>query len=393
MRRRTSGSPGPGPDPLRGRDFRLLLLATFGAVSNYATLLSVVPLWAASGGSGGTGVGATTGVVMGATVLSQLAMGRLFRVLSLRQLLAVGAALMAVATPAYALSDSLLPVLAVSAVRGVGFGLVVVAGGALTAELIPNAQLGKGVGWYGLSTGLPSVVCLPAGVWVAQEVGYVPVFVVTSALAFVAIPVILGVGHCPPKRAATARGVTERPGRLRSLMPSWTLMIPGAVGLGGISTFLPLALEHPATASIALFAVSIGVITGRLSAGAAADVIGSGQLLLPAVVASSLGMAGIAVVTGTGASGMLAPLAAITYGLGWGFVQNDTLVIMLRRAGPGGHGLASTVWNIAFDGGTGVGAVLLGLIVALAGHAWAFAVAAALIAVTTPLAWWEGRRA
>lgn len=385
-------SAGPdGTNPLRGRSFVLLLVATFGAVSNYATLLSVVPLWAAAGGSGDAGVGATTGVVMGATVASQLAMGRLFRVLSLRQLLAVGAALMGLATPAYALSDALAPVLAVSAVRGAGFGMVVVAGGALTAELIPSGQLGKGVGWYGLSTGLPSVVCLPVGVWAAQEIGFGPVFAATTVLALLAVPVALGVRH--RSGGPSPQGARGPSGRLRQLLPSSTLMVAGSIALGGITTFLPLALVDPATASIALFGVSVGVIAGRLGIGAAADVIGSGRLLLPAVVASATGMAGLAWATGGDPAGWLAPLAAVTYGLGWGAVQNDTLVLMLHRAGAGAHGMVSTVWNMAFDGGTGLGAVLLGTVVALAGHSWAFAASAALIAMTAPLAWLEGRRA
>lgn len=397
---RRGGPDGADPDDaprgaLRNRDFVLLLLATFGAVSNYATLLSVVPLWAASGGSGGTGMGATTGVVMGATVLSQLAMSRLFRLLSLRQLVALGAALMGVPTPAYALSDALAPVLAVSAVRGAGFGLVVVAGGALTAELVPSAQLGKGIGWYGLSTGLPSVVCLPVGVWAAQEVGFGSVFVATSVLALLAVPVALGVRHrstSPPDAPLRETG-GAKPGRLRALMPPSGLMVAGAIGLGGVSTFLPLALNDPATASLALFGVSTGVIAGRLGTGAATDVVGSGRLLPPAVVLSALGMVGLALVTQVGGGALPALLAALAYGLGWGAVQNDTLVLMMRHAGTGGHGLASTVWNMAFDGGTGVGAVLLGVVVAVAGHSWAFGVAAALIALTAPLAWREARRA
>lgn len=393
----TAGTAGDdrsrGGNALRGRDFVLLLLATFGAVSNYATLLSVVPLWAAAGGTGGTGMGATTGVVMGATVASQFAMGRLFRLFSLRQLVAIGALLMGLPTPAYVLSDALAPVLAVSAVRGVGFGMVVVAGGALTAELVPSAQLGKGIGWYGLSTGLPSVVCLPVGVWAAQEVGFGPVFSATSVLALLAVPVMLGVRHraSPPDSTARDSGGTRR-GRVRPLLPTSVLMVAGSIALGGVSTFLPLALADPTTASIALFGVSFGVIAGRLGTGAAADVVGSGRLLLPAVVLSALGMAGIAADTVTAGGGLLAPVSALAYGLGWGAVQNDTLVIMLRHAGPGGHGLASTVWNMAFDGGTGIGAVLLGVVVMVAGHGWSFGVAAALIAATVPLAWREGRR-
>lgn len=394
MRRRTSSAAGPASSgsPLRSRSFILLLCATFGAVSNYATLLSVVPLWAAEGGSGGTGVGATTGVMMGATVVSQLAMGWLFRVLTLRHIFAIGAALMGFATPAYVLSDALAPLLAISAVRGVGFGMVVVAGSALTAELIPTALLGKGVGLYGLSTGLPSVACLPLGVWVAQEIDFAPVFWGVSALALLAVPVILGV-RARDSRSEPSTRVTPREGigRLLPLAPGFTLMIGVSIGLGGLSTFLPLAITHSVTASIALLAMSIGVNIGRLGVGAISDVVGPGRMVLPAVLAGAIGMAGIAILTGAGPE-TIAPVAALAYGIGFGAVQNETLVVMLRRTGPKGHGLASTVWNMAYDGGAGVGAVVLGGVVALTSHEAAFALSAVLIAATAPLAWFDARR-
>lgn len=392
MRRRTNTNTDT-ESPLRSRGFILLLVATLLSVSNYATLLSVVPLWAAGGGSGGTGVGATTGVMMGATVASQLCMSWLLRVLSLRSLFAIGAALMGVATPAYVLSDALGPVLAVSAVRGVGFGMVVVAGSALTAKLIPTNLLGKGVGLYGLATGLPSAICLPVGVWVAQEIGFAPVFWTLTALTLAAAPIVLGI-RVGDTRASTTNSGRRESGTRALLVPmlsGFVLMIGVSIGLGGLSTFLPLAIEHSVTASIALLTMSIGVNIGRLGVGAISDTIGPGRMVLPAVVAGALGMAGVSAVVGSGPQ-TVAPIAALAYGIGFGAVQNETLVVMLRRGGPAGHGLASTVWNMAYDGGAGVGAVVLGVVVAMASHEAAFAVSAVLIAITAPLAWLDSRR-
>jgi predicted MFS family arabinose efflux permease len=381
------------PGGLRSRDFALLLMATFGALSNYAPLLSVVPLWASSGGSGGLGVGATTGVVMGSTVMTQLSMGQLLRLLSLRQMLGFGAALMGAATPAYILSSALLPVLVVSGVRGVGFGMVVVAGSAIVAELVPQPQWGKGAGAYGLAAGLPSVVCLPLGVWAAQQIGFVPVFVATTALCLSAVPLVLVMSRPAgtlPKPADRRRERTRV--ALRPLALPWLLLLAAAVALGGVATFLPIALDAPATASVALFTLSLCMIAGRWGAGALSDMIGVGRVLLPAVVAGAAGIAGLALATELDAGAALAAPAAAVYGFGFGAIQNDTLVVMLRRAGDNGHGVASTVWNIAFDAGTGIGAVLLGLLVVWVGHSWSFAAAAIGIALTAPAAWRELRR-
>lgn len=376
--------------PLRSRSFVLLLISAFAATSNYATLLSVVPLWAAEGGSGGTGVGSTTAVMMAATVASQLSMPSMLRLLPLRSALALGAALMGVATPAYLISNALGPVLAVSAVRGLGFGMVVVAGSALTAELVPSRLIGKGIGVYGLATGLPSAICLPAGVWIAQEVGFAPVFLVITALTFAAVPIVLGVGSHESRHEVPLSGVPA--GRSASglglLIAPTLLMVGVSIAFGGLSTFVPLAIEHPLTASTALFAMSIGVNVGRFGAGAVSDVIGAGRVALPAVLVGVLGLAGLAWLTGS-EHGVIVSVTAFAFGISFGGVQTDTLVVMFRRAGKGGRRKASTVWNMAFDGGAGMGAVALGGVVALASYEVAFAVSAGLVAATVPVAWRE----
>ncbi|MDD9206307.1 MFS transporter [Georgenia sp. 10Sc9-8] len=396
------------------RDFLLLLGATIGALSNYAPLLSVVPLWVASGGVSGAGIGATTGIMMGATALTQLAMAPLFRLLTLRQMLAAGALVMAVSTPGYALSTALPPVLVVSAVRGVGFAMVVVAGAALVAELVPGRLLARGTGIYGLAAGLPNLLSLPAGVWLAQEVGFVPVFLGTTVLALAAVPLAWGMSGgrrhierapatadgratvADDRPATPAGGRADRPARaagrrggLRPLLPPALVFFGTTVALGGAMTFLPLAIPQAATASLALFALSGGMISGRFAAGTVGDALGAGRLLVPAAVVSAAGMAVLAGAGWAAAPGWAAIGGATLFGLGLGAVQNDSLVLILNRAGPGGHGTASAVWNFAYDAGTGAGAVLLGVVVGAAGHPWAFATAAALILLAAP----AGRRA
>ncbi|RNF98534.1 MFS transporter, partial [Streptomyces botrytidirepellens] len=96
------------------------------------------------------------------------------------------------------------------------------------------------------------------------------------------------------------------------------------------------------------------------------------------------GVAGAA--AGLPAAAALASAAAGLYGLGFGALQNDTLVMMFRRAGPQGHGMASTAWNMAYDAGTGAGAVVVGVASQVVGVDGAFAAAAVLIGLVGPLA-------
>lgn len=393
----TSGRHGSSGEPtgLAGRDFLLLLAATLGTFSNYAPLLSVAPLWVVQGGGGHGAAGATTGVTMGTTVAAQLCMDWVLRRFSRRGVLGVGALLLGVPAFGYALSSSAPWVLGLSAVRGAGFGMITVAGSALVAELVPAPARGRAVGWYGVAVGLPQVVCLPLGVFVAQNYGFTPVFLATGALGVLAVPLVAAM---PSGRRTTGGRAVHGPKRtaverIGPLAGPWAMMLVSACALGGVTTFLPLALDNPRAAPTALFALSAMVIAGRWTAGVVSDRSGSGRLLVPSLLCCAVGMAGFALATGIKADvATVAVAAAVAYGVGFGALQNETLVVMFRRAGTTSHGTASMAWNMALDAGTGIGAVGVGLGSQSLDVSWAFAAIALLIAVVLPIAWAAARR-
>jgi predicted MFS family arabinose efflux permease len=172
--------------------------------------------------------------------------------------------------------------------------------------------------------------------------------------------------------------------RHRGLAPPWLLIITAGCALGGITAFVPLRFAASSAAPASLFLMSAAVVAGRWAAGSWSDRAGGRHLLVSGITACALGLAGLAAAI-FGATALILPGAAV-YGLGLGALQNDTLVIMFRRAGPGGHGTASTAWNIAVDAGTGIGATAIGWGSDILGLGGAFAVCAALIAALTPVA-------
>lgn len=381
-------NPNQHPGGIAGRDFRLLLVATLATFANYAPLLSVGALWADDGGAGSAGAGSLTAVMMAGTVAAQLSMGVLLRVLSLRSMFALGALLLGAPTIAYLASQDLWWLLAVSAVRGVGFGMVVVAGSALVAVLVPIAERGRAAGRYGVAVGLPSVALLPLGVWLVDRVGFTPIFVGATLLAVAAYPLLRSMTD--DRLLATAPrtpadGLSSG-GRWWPLAAPWTLLLAVACAFGGVVTFVPLTLASPATASVVLFVASGAMILGRWAAGVLSDRVGRSALLLTAgVLTAAAGMAGLGLALDltTWATAVAVPAAA-AYGLGFGTIQNETLVVMFERAGPGGHGRASTVWNLAYDAGSGFGAYAIGLLAVPLQMSGAFLVAALVILLVLP---------
>ncbi|MBP0458638.1 MFS transporter [Streptomyces montanisoli] len=372
--------------------FRLLLLSTLGAFANYAPLLPVVPVWAAHGGASSAGLGATTGVTMAATVGAQFAMRRLIPRFGLRRLAAVGSLLMGLPTFGYIISDALAPVLAVSAVRGMGFGMVTVAGSALTAVLVPAERRGRAVGLYGAAIGVPQLVGLPLGLWAAEHLGFAAVFVVAALLSVAAAPLAWAIREpdatttTTTTATASADSTAAEPapprvsGAGRALVRPTALMVAAAIALGVLSAFLALAPGiSSATVSGALFLLPAGITVGRWAAGHWSDRHGAGGLQLPSAAASALGLGALAAcAAGGSAAGVLA--GAALYGLGFGALQNDTLSVMFLHTDA--H-RAGTVWNVAYDGGTGIGSFGGGMVSHAMGVPGTFATAAAVLAATT----------
>lgn len=377
---------------MTGRPFRSMLLATTLGFAGYSLLLPVVPLRVAAAGEFAAGV--TTGVLMATTILTQLAVPWLVARTGYRAVFAAGLVLLGAPAPLLALSAQLAPVLLVSALRGVGFGLLTVVGSALVAELVAPAERGRAAARYGIAVGLPQLVLLPSGVAVVGLTGFTGVFVaagVAPLLGLLALPALrVPERPAPPEGPTPAAGSTPGPVRPGALaVAPLVAMLTCSIAQGGLITFLPLAVPDAALlVAGALFATATGTLLGRSTAGRLVDRHGlGGRLLVPGVLVAALG-AGLEVVAlADGALGGPAPLVVVgaaLVGTGFGLVQNDALTALFAAGGPERYGSASAAWNIAYDAGTGAGAVGLGAVADPLGFRAAFGLAALLLVVAAP---------
>lgn len=355
------------------RGFPALLVASVGAFANYAVLLPIVSAWAAHGGASPAGAGATTTVFMVTTVLTQALVPAIGRRVGFRWAFALGVLIMVPPTIGYAVTDALAPLIAVSALRGVGFGLLSVSGSALVAELAPPGRRGRASGAYGLAVALPNVVLVPVAVAGVDLVGYPTLLVAITVAPLAATAAILAIRHRPePVPVAGLR----RP-RVGAIAGPVAVMLPIAVAATGIITFAPLAVPGADAAVLAVF--GFAALAARWVAGQLADRAASVRPLLPLAVV--LAAAGLALVGLSGRYGgaAVAVLGALLLGVGFGAAQNQTLLLLFERAGAGRHGTASAVWNMSLDAGTGIGGILLGTLATRAGFPVAFALTGAVL--------------
>ncbi|MFH5228973.1 MFS transporter [Antrihabitans spumae] len=354
--------------------------AVFGG---WAMLLPVVPLALSLSGESDAIAGASTAVFMAATVAVQLATPKLLRAWGYRRVLAAGAALLGLPAFALLLSTDAIPVLGISAVRGIGFGLITVAGAAFVAEITPDHQIGRASAAIGIASAGGQVVGLPAGLALVDLTSTAPVFVIGALIPTVAMAAVALLPDVYPKSSGDGERRVRLP--LTALLGPLLAMIVLAAALGGVTSLVPIATHDVAiVATIALAATSAFQVAGRYAAGALSDRFGPGRLLVPSLAVAATGLALLAFALHSDVWALGVIVGGALLGLGFGACQNDSLVVIFAAAGPYRRGSASAAWNIAYDGGTGIGALSLGVLATVQGYSLAFVVAAVAVALAVP---------
>ena len=356
-------------------------MSSAGAASSFYLLLSTVPEYARATGASTGLAGLTTTALTLSSVATYLAVPRLIARYGYRPVLAAGLAALGAPALVLAAPASLAVIMAVCVVRGVGFAITCVAGYALTVSLIPPERRGEGLALVGVVSGVPSVTCLPLGVWLAAHVGYRPVFVAGGVAALAGLASVAWL----PRSGQAAGPSTGILAALRTpaLNRPAVTFSAAAMAVGIVVTFLPLALSHTAAdvAALALLVQPATAIGGRWLAGRYGDRRGPAVLLAPGVLLAAAGMAALSLTA--------VPVAVIAgaavFGAGFGVTQNASLTLMYDRAPESGYSAVGALWNLAYDGGMGLGAAGFGLLVVHTGYPVAFALTAAVLPITLAL--------
>jgi predicted MFS family arabinose efflux permease len=356
----------------------LLTLVAFAALFGFQLLLSVVPLYADEAGGGSSGAGLATAAFMLSTVLTQIQMPRILGRYGYRRTLAAGLLFLGVPALFYAYAQMLVPILAVTLLRGVGFGIITVVFAALVVELAPPGRRGEALGLLGVAITLPNIFCNALGLWLVGQFGYGVVFLLGGVAPLLGLGMVVGIRSTAPSgKGEEEEGAGFFAGLGRApLLRIFLLFAATTMGGGVVLTFLPLAVPGSGvfSAASALLVVGITSTASRWWAGRFGDRRDPRLLLAPGLIACASGMVCLEL------GGVILLIGAILFGTGFGLLQNATLILMMERVSKSEYGLGSTLWNAAFDAGTGIGAFSFGFVISAVGFSWSFFICSTLVA-------------
>lgn len=387
-----------------------LLSLTAAGFAGFAALLPMAPLWAVRGGADEAGSGLVNGALLLTTVLTQGFVPRLLQRLGTGRVLAAGLLLLGGPSLLMLLSDQLGWILALSLIRGVGFGILTVTGSAAVAHLVAPARHGAAIGAYGAAIAVPQLLLLPAGPWLADTIGFWTVFALGTLplLGIVAAPrLALALREreaeqsrrrpapATPAEENTTTGKRRAPRLPGGLLRPMLLLLAVTLAGGALITFVPQMSSSPAATTGGLALLTATAALSRWRLGAWADRHGTKAFLWPLVLLTAIGLVLAAwAVKDPDATRVPLLLVAMTIiGITYGGLQNLTLLLSLSAVRPSQYGTASAVWNMGFDAGTGLGSVLVGALAAGLSFPIALLVAAGISLATLPLALMRQRAA
>ena len=372
------------PPRLLSVPLAVTFLAEFTSLTSFFLLLSVMPMLAAAAGAGSSAAGLITGSLLLGTVTAEVVAIAAIRRFGYRMVLAAGAVLLGAPALVMLAREPQAVMVSVSLVRGLGFGLCGVATGALTAKLLPPARRGEGLGLLGVVSGVPAVIALPAGVWLAGHHLAAAAAAMAAAAGLLPLAAIRwlpgGREARPSARASRVPGTRSR-GRTASAALRLPLIFAAAtIAAGVLDPFLPLAKGIPSNlSSAALLVQAITATLSRWQAGKHGDRYGHARLLIPALAVAALGMATMMLLGSPGVifAGM------VLFGAGFGVIENATFALLIEQLP---EAKASALWNLAYDAGYGAGPAVFGLVCVRTGYPVAFALTGALILAVVPAA-------
>jgi MFS family permease len=232
--------------------------------------------------------------------------------------------------------------------------------------LMGPQHTGKVLALVGTALYAAFAVGAPIGTALYAGHGFAAIAVATTLIPLLILPLVVSFRSvAPPPRARAA--FIQVAGAV--WLPGVGLALSG-VGFGAITTFIALLFADRdwSPAWLALSAMSIAFIAGRLAFGHLPDRIGGARVAAVCVLIEAAGLALIWVTPWS----EVAMIGAALTGLGYSLVYPGFGVEAVRRAPPQSRGLATGAYTAFFDLSLWVASPALGLIAGEAGLAAVF---------------------
>lgn len=333
--------------------------------------------------------GILSGIFIVGGFIARLWAGNNMKRLGAKKLLYIGTLIYFLLTFAYFFVHSVVLLLILRLVHGLGFGIAATASGTLAGAIVPSSRRGEGIGYYALSVTLSSAVGPFLSMFLYRTSGFYSLIWLSVLLLFIALVGIFFI-HVE-KTTDSSNSVDNKVHKKfawsnyfeKEALPISLIAFLIGISYSSILSFMDAYARniHLSEAASFFFLVyAITVLLSRPITGRVFDGFGDNFVMYPTYLFFALGL----LLIGFAHSGWMLLLAAIFIGLGYGSFSPFGQAIAIRNSEAHRLGITTSTFFGFMDMGVGFGPFILGMFMPLLGYRnlyFASAILALLIAV------------
>lgn len=342
------------------RDFIFIWLANFFVFTSFQMTLPTIPLFVKELGGTDQLIGVVVGVFTFSALIFRPFAGHALETRGRKTVYLIGLILFFISVSSFGFITSLLVLIGVRIVQGIGWGLSTTASGTIATDLIPPKRRGEGMGYFGLSSNIAISFGPALGLVLVDYMSFKNLFLSITLFGIIALLLSANIRYKKivqlEERTATLKfDVLEK----TALHPS-ALLFFITLTFGGMAAFLPLYTLEKNISGIQFYFVfyAIFLMLSRIMAGKWYDKKGHFFVVPPGTVLIIVAMLLQVWLPNT----FVLLLAGSIYGFGFGMVQPALQAWAVDKAAENRKAMANATFFSSFDLGVGLGAVIFGQI-------------------------------
>lgn len=344
------------------KNFVAVSVANFFLFISYYALLVTLPAAAINDLQSSSSIaGLFTTIFLAAAIIIRPFVGSWIDRFGKRFVLLISYLLFTLVSLMYGFFHSVIILLILRFLQGLGFGLATASAGGVAADVIPDSRKGEGLGYFVMSNNLAMVIGPFLGITFYSKYGLMVLF----AVAFVCslFGYLCGMLIKTPKQEQTRNVSPEKqPMFEKGAVPYG--IIAGFLGIAysGILSFMAVfaAERGMETESSYFFLVfAIVLLLSRPFTGRWYDRYGADFVVYPCIISFGLGLLTLGLSNGA----LLFFLSAALVGVGWGTLFSSFQTLAIQNSNPKRTSTATATYLSVFDVGIGGGSFIAGLLV------------------------------
>ena len=346
------------------RNFTLVFWGQLAFTSAFHILIPTLPIHLSRTGSVETEIGLLIGIFSVSSLIVRPSVGRALLKTAERSFMIAGSLLFGLTSIAYLWAPPFWPFFIVRVLQGMGLGFFNTASITLIANTSPEAHRGQSFGYFYLAFNFAFALAPSFGMFVINNFSFTVLFFISAALSLCSLFVTTQLAKRKFDLSVDS-SIADDSFLSRKALPPAVMVFFAHIIWGALTAFFPLyALNHGVNNPGFFFtAYAVVLILGRTLGGRILDHYSRERIILPCLTTYVLSM----VILAFSKTLPMFILVAVIWGIGNAFLIPTLVAYTVELAGSS-RGPAMGTFTALADLGTGMGPVIMGVILRMTSY-------------------------